>query len=86
MEFAEGYGPEREKACREFLSRFPFVLLDISIAWRASRLSRQVRELRRQVRDHDLWIAATALELGKSVVTRNVKHFRLMPGLQVIAY
>lgn len=86
MEFAEGYGPEREEACREFLSRFPLLLPDVSIAWRASRLSRQVREQGRQVGDHDLWIAATAIELGKPVVTRNVAHFRLIPGVEVIAY
>ncbi len=86
MEFAEGYGTEREESCHEFLSRFPLLLPDISIAWRASRLSRQLREQGRRVGDHDLWIAATAMELGKPVVTRNIKHFRLIPGLQLIAY
>jgi tRNA(fMet)-specific endonuclease VapC len=86
MEFAEGYGPERREACREFLSRFPLVPPDIPIAWRASRLSRHVREQGGHIGDHDLWIAATALELATPVVTRNVKHFRLIPELQVIVY
>jgi tRNA(fMet)-specific endonuclease VapC len=86
MEFAEGYGPERKEACRLFLSRFPLVLPDISIAWRASRLSRQMREQGRRVGDHDIWIAATAMELGKPLVTRNIRHFKLIPDLHVVIY
>ena len=86
MEFAEGYGPEREEACREFLARFPLVPPDLSIAWRASRLSRLLRELGRQVGDHDIWIAATAIELGKPIVTRNARHFHLIPNLDVVGY
>jgi len=33
----------------------------------------------------DLLIRATALSLGFSVLTVNVKHFRLIPGLTVIS-
>jgi predicted nucleic acid-binding protein len=33
----------------------------------------------------DLLIGATALEIGYAVVTANVRHFRLIPGLNVIA-
>ena len=32
----------------------------------------------------DLLIGATALDLGYSVVTRNVRHFRLIPDLSVV--
>jgi predicted nucleic acid-binding protein len=32
----------------------------------------------------DLLIGATALEIGYSVVTANVRHFRLIPGLKII--
>jgi tRNA(fMet)-specific endonuclease VapC len=32
----------------------------------------------------DLLIAATALELGFGVATGNVRHFRLIPGLNVV--
>ena len=32
----------------------------------------------------DLLIAATALELGFSVVTGNVRHFQQIPGLTVL--
>ena len=32
----------------------------------------------------DLLIGVTALELGFSIVTINVRHFRLIPGLQIV--
>jgi len=32
----------------------------------------------------DLLISATALELGFSVLTINIRHFRLIPGLQLV--
>ena len=32
----------------------------------------------------DLLIGVTALELGYQIVTHNVRHFRLIPGLNVL--
>ena len=32
----------------------------------------------------DLLIAVTALDLGYSVATTNVRHFRFIPGLSII--
>jgi predicted nucleic acid-binding protein len=32
----------------------------------------------------DLLIAATALQLGFGIVTRNVRHFQNVPGLNVV--
>jgi predicted nucleic acid-binding protein len=86
LEFAEGYDTDREDACRQFLSRFPLVLPDVPIAWRASRLSRSLRALGRPMADHDLWMAATALERRRPLVTKNVRHFHDVPGLEVITY
>ena len=34
----------------------------------------------------DLLIGATALHLGYSVVTHNVRHFRLIPGLSIVQF
>jgi predicted nucleic acid-binding protein len=86
MEFAEGYAEEQEAACRLFLSRFPVIAPDQSIAWRASRISRRLRQSGTLVGDHDLWIAATALDRGMAVVTRNPSHFERIPGLEVLGY
>jgi len=86
LEFAEGYGSEHEDACRQFLTPFPLVLPDVPIAWRASRLSRFLRAKTRRIGDHDLWIAATALELRVPLVTRNSSHFRQVPELHLMSY
>ncbi|MFZ4776130.1 MAG: type II toxin-antitoxin system VapC family toxin [Terrimicrobiaceae bacterium] len=34
----------------------------------------------------DLWIAACACARGVALITRNPKHFKNIPGLQVISY
>ncbi|MBM4036866.1 MAG: type II toxin-antitoxin system VapC family toxin [Planctomycetes bacterium] len=86
MEFAEGYPPEKEDACRLFLSTFPLILPDPAMAWRASRLSRKLRASGSVIGDHDLWIAATALERGLPLVTRNPRHFRRIPELEILGY
>ena len=35
---------------------------------------------------NDLWIAATAVAHGVPVVTRNTRHYRRVPGLDVRGY
>lgn len=35
---------------------------------------------------NDLWIAATGLAYEMPVVTRNVEHFKRVPGLEVESY
>jgi predicted nucleic acid-binding protein len=86
MEFAEGYPPDREEACRLFLSRFPLILPDPAIAWRASRISRALRQAGASIGDHDLWIAASAIERRMPLVTRNPRHFQRIPDLQILGY
>jgi predicted nucleic acid-binding protein len=56
--------------------------LDVTrgVAERAGRLRRHV-----DIRTPDALIAATALEHGLVLVTYNVRHFRLVPGLRVEA-
>jgi predicted nucleic acid-binding protein len=43
-------------------------------------------DLRRQVGDLDLLIAAMALELSLILVTRNIRHFRHVPGLKLYEF
>ena len=86
MEFAEGHPAEKEDACRLFLSRFSLILPDSAIAWRASRISRELRESGSTIGDHDVWIAATAIERDLPLVTRNPRHFRRIPDLKILGY
>lgn len=61
------------------LAKLPIVSFGESAILRAKTLSSQ----RLNVRKTDLSIAAIALELGATVVTRNVRDFRRVPGLTV---
>lgn len=86
MEFAEGFGLDQEEDCRRFLRDFAVLLPDRDTAWRASRIARHLREEGLRIGDHDVWIAATALEHDLPLVTRNLRHFQRVGGLQIITY
>ena len=61
-------------------------MLSQDIAWRCSLLSGELRERGERIGDSDLWIAATALEHGVELVTRNADHFQRVSGLHIVAY
>jgi len=86
MEFAEGFGDDDRLPCERFLSSFQILWPDCETAWRAARVSRSLRMSGAPIGDHDLWIAALALQHGRTVVSRNEQHFRRVPGLAFRAY
>jgi tRNA(fMet)-specific endonuclease VapC len=55
-------------------------------AYLAGRIDGQERARGIVIPSMDLLIGATALEIGYSVATFNLRHFRMIPGLQVIAF
>lgn len=65
----------------ELLDQITNVPLDASAAQQFDklRLNRKLKKIGRA----DLLIAATALAHGATLVTRNLKHFRQVPGLKV---
>jgi tRNA(fMet)-specific endonuclease VapC len=63
------------------LARFPIIPLDAAAAAAFEQL-RQNKKLKKIGRA-DLLIAAIALANRATLVTRNLKHFQLVPGLQV---
>lgn len=62
-----------------FLSRIQIADFDES----AIRRCENLKKLKLKVRKMDLRIAATALECGATLVTRNVRDFRQVPGLTI---
>jgi len=86
MEFAEGFGDAERGACDSFLAAFQVLWPDADTAWRAARISRALRALGTPIGDHDLWIAALALQRDQTVVSRNQDHFRRVPGLSFRCY
>ena len=66
----------------------PFVLFPFNdaVAWRAAVIFNDLRRRGVPTGENDLWIAATVVEAGETLVTRNVKHFREIRGLKVTAH
>lgn len=67
-----------ESAVRRLLAPFTEIPVDRSIAERAGRIRRETG-----VRIADALIAASALESGLAVLTRNLRHFRDVPELEI---
>jgi predicted nucleic acid-binding protein len=86
MEFAEGFGDDGRAACEKFLSPFQVLWPDIETARRAARISRLLRSSGTSIGDHDLWIAALAVQHRHLLVSRNVQHFERVPELSFRGY
>jgi tRNA(fMet)-specific endonuclease VapC len=66
----------------------PLFVLESSpeVSWQYGRAYRHLRDNGQLIGTNDLWIAATALANQMPVVTRNVEHYRRVPGLEVVGY
>ena len=73
----------RQRFLDELLNEIPVELVTVPVALRAGKIDGSLQANGVRVALEDLLIGATALELGYSVVTHNVRHFRLIPELQI---
>jgi predicted nucleic acid-binding protein len=62
----------------------PIHPVTVSVALRAGQIDGENQARGTRLPLSDLLIGVTALELGYSVATANVRHFRLIPGLPLI--
>jgi predicted nucleic acid-binding protein len=67
-------------------ARLPIYPYTRAVAEIAGRIDAEQRSMRITIPTPDLYIGATALLLGYSVLTHNLRHFQLIPGLQVIPF
>jgi len=86
MEFAEGFEEGARPAFERFLSGFRVLWPDDETAWLSARISRTLRAAGEPVGDHDLWIAALAIQHGHTLYSRNDKHFSRISGLTFGSY
>jgi tRNA(fMet)-specific endonuclease VapC len=70
----------RQQFLDDLLAGMPVHPVNISIAMRAGRIDGNLQAKGLRVALTDLLIGATALELGYSVLTHNVRHFETIPG------
>lgn len=75
----------RERFLRDLAKAMPVYPVTASIALAAGRMQGSLAAKGFHVGLPDLLIGATALELGLAVATHNHCHFRLIPGLTVVA-
>ena len=85
-EMAAGASLADRARWQRFLQPFHSLPITDDVSWEYGRAARYLRENGRMIGGNDLWIAATAVAHAVPVVTRNVRHFRRVPGLEVVAY
>jgi len=73
----------RERFLKELLREISVEPVTTAIAIRAGRIDGGLQAQGQRVPLADLLIGTTALELGYSVVTQNVRHFEMIPNLDV---
>jgi tRNA(fMet)-specific endonuclease VapC len=76
----------REEFVEEVFARIPVRAFNPRTARIAGRIDAQSRMKGKVVPTVDLYIGALAMELQFSVVTANVRHFKLIPGLKVVRF
>jgi tRNA(fMet)-specific endonuclease VapC len=65
------------------LERFPLLPVDLVTARAHAQLRAALAAAGRMIGPHDLWLAATCLAYGCTMVTANVREFARVPGLAV---
>ena len=85
-ELACGPGRDERKAWEKLVGHFRLLSPDLAASWTYGQTYRYLRHNGLLIGANDLWIASTAVSNGLPLVTRNVDHFRRVPGLKVLTY
>jgi len=85
-EFASGISAAEEIKAKRFLESFIILQTNNTIAWRYGQIFQNLKNKSITVGSNDLWIAATCLEYGTPLITRNKKDFENIVGLEIIGY
>jgi tRNA(fMet)-specific endonuclease VapC len=65
------------------LERFPLLSVDLACARAHAQLWAELRQTGALIGPHDLWLAATGVAHGLTIVTANVRQFARVPGLDL---
>jgi predicted nucleic acid-binding protein len=81
FELLAGVLPGEIKALEQFFSSLVWLPVDEEIARTAGSLAREHRNAYSGIDDVDYLIAATAIVYDAKLLTTNVRHFPMIPGL-----
>lgn len=65
------------------IERFPLLDVDVATARAHARVWAELSATGRLIGPHDLWLAASCIAHGLTMVTANVREFERVPGLDV---
>lgn len=82
FELVAGVQDDELEALEHFFSAVSWVAIDEDVARAAGALARKHRRAHSGIDDGDYLIAATSLLLDAELLTTNVRHFPMFPGLQ----
>jgi tRNA(fMet)-specific endonuclease VapC len=85
-ELAAGASLSEREEWLAFTAPFFVLASNSDVCWAYGRTYLHLQQNGTLIGSNDLWIAATALAHGLPLVTRNVEHYRRVPGLEVIEY
>lgn len=82
FELLAGMRPPEVEITEELFATIHWLPVDEDVARRAGALFREYSSAHSGIDDADYLIAATSLEFELPLVTRNVRHFPMLPGLE----
>lgn len=85
-EFREGFASASDPVFLSVVESFELLPVTRKVAERYGAEARRLRRTGKLIGTNDLWIAATALERGIPLVTRNLEHFARIDGLELKGY
>lgn len=74
---------KRSSFVEALLGRFPLLPVDLATARAHAQVWAELAAAGKLIGPNDLWLAATALAHGLTMVTANVREFARVPGLRV---
>jgi predicted nucleic acid-binding protein len=75
----------RHQFIQELLTALPIHHITVPVALRAGQIDGENQAKGVRLPLSDLLIGVTALKLGYSVATANLRHFQMIPGLKVVS-
>jgi predicted nucleic acid-binding protein len=85
-EYLEGFDDPAGAEAQALVSSLHRLEVSDEVARIYAETARLLRAAGRLIGTNDLWIACTAKAAKVPIATRNVGHFRRVPGLEVLSY